>query len=119
MRYRNRIAPLPAVDLADPTAVASWLTAARERVDSMRSPAIEATTRKAHRKHSRRYLRRTLARAIRDVEAMLDALAPPDAAATMPPPDDDRPPWEAQNDAAPTTTIPPASHVEEARAAHP
>lgn len=103
MRYRNRMAPPAPVDLADPAAIAAWITTARQRVDSMRAPAIEATTRKAHRKHSRRFLRRSLVRAIRDLEAMLAALAPRSEAVTLlPPADDDRPPWEAQNDAAPT-----------------
>jgi hypothetical protein len=64
---------LPPVDATDPTALASWPTAARSRI---------------------------LVGAIRDLEARLAApLGGDDSPAAC---DDDRPPWEEQNDDAPT-----------------
>ena len=72
----HRMRPLPPVDLADPAAVAAWVATVRGHVDMMRPLVTDATTRAVHRRHGRRYLRSRLCRALRDVEVMLDAIAP-------------------------------------------
>lgn len=64
--FRNRMAPLPAADVINPMAVASWLTAASERVEGVRPH-------QGHGKYSHRYVRRVLIRAL---FVTLDALAP-------------------------------------------
>jgi hypothetical protein len=73
----------PPVDLADPAAVAAWADTMRGRANELRALSIWATTRKAHRRLSRRFLRRKMARHIRDFHVMLDALSPPPTVPTV------------------------------------
>ena len=72
----RRVGPMPPVDLMDAVAVASWAASVRGKVEALRALVTDATTRKLHRVHSRRHLRRNMTRHLRKIVVLLDALAP-------------------------------------------
>jgi hypothetical protein len=85
VRERERRRALAAVDMADPAQRATWGGELVPVVATLRQLADEATARPADRTHSRHFLRRSLFKALRELEARLDvAMHAPDAQPSAP-----------------------------------
>jgi hypothetical protein len=80
-RVRERLRLRTPVQTTDPAALAAYATELRPVVLLLRELAEDATAPSDKRVHSRAFLRRDMLRALRELEARLDAAtAPPPAA---------------------------------------
>ncbi len=78
-RVRLREALRAPVETTDPAALAAYANELRPVVASLRTLAEDATVRPSKRVHSRAFLRSEMLKAVRVLEARLDAAAPPEA----------------------------------------
>ncbi len=86
-RIRRRLAQRAPIDTTNPAAVVAWAGTVRPVVASLRALAEEATDRPAMRAHSRVFLRTAMLKSLRELEARLDAVAPPQGATSPAPAD--------------------------------
>lgn len=77
-RIRERARLSAPVETTDPAALAAYASAMRPVVANLRVLAEDATARPSQRQRARVALRRDMLRGIRELEARLDAAAPPE-----------------------------------------
>ncbi|MDC0747358.1 hypothetical protein [Polyangium mundeleinium] len=76
-RVRERERVRATVHTTDPAALAAYAGALRPVVASLRTLVEDATAAPSKRVHARAFLRREILRGIRELEARIDAAAPP------------------------------------------
>ncbi len=81
-RVRERIRLRAPVQTSDPAALAAYAGGLRPVVASLRTLAEDATSPADKRVHSRAYLRSGMLKGLRELEARIDAAAPPGTMST-------------------------------------